>query len=566
MTRGEIPMANPTDTDVKEPVATSTVDEPHLRNLPRQGKDKSGVKATLGHKSGKFEPVDLEMPKPAPEPIVNESAHTPRVSSVDGVIPATGVAHLTGLTLRFPMHTKIMPGEVVVVGHKPFEVRKEKFLTPMLAVKGVGLLTLTVLAIVGLTTLFSNPTGGTVSGVVLDRTTGQIIPNATIQFESGESVTTNLAGMYSLDGLGAGLFKMKATAPGYETQEGSVVRPADGDAQLAFALMPIGFSGAAQFSAPAETETPVVTEEQVDANNEALAYGNINLETDFSDYLVFVDGVLYGKDAKKIKRMNAGDHRVIVQLEGFEDFSTNVSVKARGTHTVEVAKAKLTPKVDPVKRAKAFFVEGKDLLDRGLYPAAIEKYTQGLQDDPQNASALQYRGWAYSKAGNLDAARADLMRAATLHADGNRFLDAVACEGHLIELSPEDPAAFLRRAKYYTQMREHDKAIKDCETAVKLDKKAYAPQVALAEACFVAGDYKRAAKEFDKGRKLADNPADPYVRMLISLSRSGEDDQVRKKFKDFSELATPELQKKLRDNPDWLRVLQIVDPKMRSEG
>jgi len=562
-------MANPTDIDVKEPIATNSVDEPHLRDLPRPGKDKSAVKATLGQKSGKFEPVDLESPRRerTAEPIVDDSPTMTHPVPVDGVKPATGVAHLSGLTLRFPIHTKISPGEVVVVGHKPFEVRKEKFLTPMLLVKGVGLLTLTVLAFVGLTSLVSGPSGGTVSGVVLDRTTGQIIPNASIQFEGGESVNTNLAGMYSLDGLGAGLFKMTATAPGFEPQAGSVVRPADGDVQLAFALMPIGFSGAAANAAtPSVSEPAPVTDEQADANNEALAYGNINLETDFTDYLVFVDGVLYGKDAKKIKRMNAGEHRVIVQLEGFEDFSTNVSVKARGTHTVEVAKAKLTPKVDPVKRAKAFFVEGKDLLDRGLYPAAIEKYTLGLKDDPQNANAIQYRGWAHSKAGNLDAARSDLLRAATLHADANRFLDAVACAGHLIELSPEDPQAYLRRAKYYTQMREHEKAIKDCEIAVKLDKKAYAPQIALAEACFIGGDYKRAAKEFDKSRKLTDSPADPYVRMLISLSRSGEDDQVRKKFKDFGDLATPELQKKLRDNPDWLRVLQIVDPKMRSEG
>lgn len=562
-------MANPTDIDVKEPVATKEVDEPHLRNLPRPGKEKAGVKATLGHRTGKFEPVDLEAPnaEQKPESAVDETANPAHPVIVDGIKPATGVAHLSGLSLRFPMHTKIMPGEIVVVGHKPFEVRKEKFLTPVVAVKGVGLLVLTVLAIVGVTSLFSGPSGGTVSGVVLDRTTGRIIPNASVTFEGGGSATTNLAGMYSLDGLRSGLFKMTASADGYESQSGSVVCPADGNAQLAFALMPIGFSGmAAQATTPTTIAPESVSEEQADANNEALAYGNINLETDFTDYLVFVDGVLYGKDAKKIKRLNAGEHRVIVLLEGFEEYSTNIEVKARGTHTIEVAKAKLTPRVDPVKRAKAFFVEAKELLDRGLYPVAIEKYNQGLQDDPQNASALQYRGWAYSKAGNIEAARADLLRAANLHADGNRFLDAVACAGHLIELSPEDPQAYLRRADYFTQMREHEKAIKDCESAVKLDKKAYDPQLALAEACFVAGDYKRAAKEFDKCRKLTDSPADAYVSMLISLSRSGEDDQVRKKFKDFSEVATPELQKKLRDNPDWLRVLQIVDPKMRSEG
>lgn len=558
-------MANPTDIDVKETVASRPVDEPHLSNLPRPGKDKGNVKAVLGKKSG-IEPVDLEMPKSVKtaESVTGTDTHP---AHVDGVVPATGVAHLSGMTLRFPMHTKIMPGEVVVVGRKPFEVRKDKLLTPMFAVKGVGLLVLAVLAVVGVTSMFTSPTGGSVTGVVLDRTTGQIIPNATVSIEGGSSSTTNLAGLYNFDGLRSGLFKMTAVAQGYEPQSGSVVRPADGGAQLAFALMPVGFTGAAALSTtPAAVATPSEAAEQADANNAALGYGNINLETDFSDYLVFVDGRLYGKDAKQIKRMTTGNHRVIVLLDGFEDYSADIEVKARGTHMLQVAKADLTPKVDPVKRSKAFFAEAKDLLDRGLYPAAIDKYNLGLQDDPKNASALQYRGWAYWKAGNIDAARADLVRAADMHAEVNRFLDAVACAGHLIEVSPEDAGAFLRRAKYYTQMREHDKAIKDCEVAVKLDKKSLPSQLALAEACFVAEDYKRAAKEFDKARKLSDDPADMYVNVLISLARSGEDDQVRKKFKDFSELATPELQKKLKDNPDWLRVLQIVDPTKRSEG
>lgn len=545
-------MANPTDVEVKEPDAIKVVEEPHLRNLPRPGKDKSNSKSTVADKTmAAIEPVELERP---------------RISVTDGIIPATGVAHLSGLTLRFPLNTKIVPGEVVVVGRKPYEVRKEKVLTPILIAKGVALLMLTVLAVVGVTSLFSGTSGGTVTGVVLDRSTGQIIPNATVSFDGGPTVVTNLAGMYSVDGLRSGLFKMTATAPGYEPQSGSVVRPAEGGAQLAFALMPLAY---AMSSSPVNNPAAVVADpvaEEADANNAALSYGNITLETDFKDYLVFVDGVLYGKDAKKIKRMTAGDHRVVVQLDGFEDYSTNVAVKARGTHTLQVAKADLTPKVDPVKRARAQFAEAKDLLDRGQYGPAIDRYTQGLTDDPSNANALQYRGWAYWKSGNADAARADLLQATNLHAEVNRHLDAVACAGHLIEMSPTDPDAFLRRAKFYAQLREFDKAIKDCETAVKLDKKGFGPQVTLAEICFLAGDYKRAAKEFDKGRKLADNPTDVYVQMLIALARGGDDDQLRKKFKEFSNTVSEEKQKQLRNNPDWLRVLQIVDPTKRSEG
>lgn len=547
-------MANPTDTEaMNTQTGVKAGDETHMRDLPRPGKNKpAGKGATTA-----IEPVDLETPKTGP---------SPRRPLTDGVMPPTGIAHLSGLTLRFPFNTKIVPGEVVVVGHKPFEVRKERVLTPMWIVKGVGLLVLSVLAIVGIASMVSGPTGGSVTGVVVDRLTGRVISNATVTLDGGQTVTTNAAGLFMVNGLQSGMFKLTAIAPGYEPQAGSVVRTGSNDAQLAFALMPLALAGSSVQSGVATAPATEAAEENADADAGAMAYGNISLETDFNDYLVFVDGVLYGKDAKKIKRMPAGEHRVVIQLDGFEDFSKNVAVKARNTHTLQVAKSDLVPRVDPIKRAKAHFAEAKEMLDRGLYASAIEKYSLGLKDDPENASAYQYRGWCQFKAGNADGARADLLKAANMHADANRFLDAVACAGHLIEMAPEDPDGYLRRARYFTQMREHDKAIKDCEIAVKLDKKAEKTRLALAEACFVAGDYKRAAKEYDAARKLSDQPADAYVQMLISLARGGEDDQVRKKYKGFTEVATPEMQKKLRDNPDWLRVLQIVDPTKRSEG
>ena len=131
--------------------------------------------------------------------------------------------------------------------------------------------------------------------------------------------------------------------PGQELEALASFSHDDDNAPVAVALVPIGLTGTVQFNVPTATDTPEVAKARADAINKALGYGKIKLETDFTGYLVFVDGISYGKDTKKIERMNAGSHSVIVQLEGFEDFSTKVDVKERDTHTIEVTKAKLTP-------------------------------------------------------------------------------------------------------------------------------------------------------------------------------------------------------------------------------
>jgi len=484
--------------------------------------------------------------------------------STEGVRPPSGMARLSGQSLRFPIGAKLSPGEKVSIGGRSYEIKKERTFTSAFWLKGVALVVLVLLAAVGISHMVAGPRGGSITGVVIDRISSRIVPNAKITLADGRQANANVAGMYTFADLTPGLFKLTASADGYESQSGTVVRPASENAQLAFALLPLVIDTTAPvaFTSRGPSETAAVETEET----APVAYGNVTLNTDFEGYLVFVDAVLYGKDAKKLKRMPAGEHKVVLQLEGFEDYSTSVEVKARATATLTVSKNDLVPKVDPFKRAKGHFVEGKSLMDRGLWQQAIEAFDRGLEFDPENAEALQYRGWACFKSGNIDKARADFLAASQLHRNANRYLDAVACAGHLIDLDPTNPESYRRRAEFYIALTEYGKAIADYEQAVKLDKKSVVSQMGLGEVCFLAGDYHHAAKEFDKARKLASDPVDAYVRLLMALTRAGEDDQVRKKYKEFSGIATPERLQKLRDDPEWLRVLQIVDPTVRSQG
>ena len=509
------------------------------------------------------ERTGAETPSPSePQPAPHCSPAVPESETVQS---ASGVAWATGHTLRFPESARLFPGDRVVLAGRKYEIKLANPSVTVLWLKRCGLGALAILALIGIVDLFSGPPDGTITGVVVDRNSGHIITGAAITMPNGEIFRSNAAGLYAVDGLPEGSYVISASALGYEPQTGSITRTGDKPVQLAFALMPLVVDSS-QLATNGGGGGGVSDAEVADAQRPKIAYGHIELKVDFEGYLVFVDNVLYGKNTDKVKRLTAGAHTITVQVEGYEDYASTIEVKARTTESLKIAKADLTPKIDPLRRSRRHFAEAKEHLDGGRWAAAIEAYDRGLEFDPENATALQYRGWAHLKMNDVAQAREDILRASTLHSDGNRHLDAVACEGYLIEIDPGAPDAYRRRAEYYTALREYEKAINDYKAAIKNDRNSLKLHLGLAETYFVAGDYKESAKEFDRARKLVDDPTDIYVRMLIALTRDGDDGKVRKKYKEFTEFADPNRLEQLRQNPEWLRVLQIVDPLERSAG
>lgn len=408
------------------------------------------------------------------------------------------------------------------------------------------------------------PAVGTITGVVVDAQTGRVIPSATVEFDGKAAAVTNAAGLYMFGDIHSGSYRVKASAPGYQPQTGTVQTSAPQPAQLSFALAPLVESTLA----PATQTTPAGADsaQVTSSTTTSPAYGGVDLTVDFEGYLVFVDGEIYGKNARKLKRLTAGEHRIVLQVDGYQDYSTTVTVKARGTSTVTIAKADLSPRIDPIKRSRGLFAEGKDYLDKGLWQPAIEAFDQAITFDSQNADALRYRGWASLKSGDTAKAAADFSRAAQLYDDTKRLMDAVTCAGYLIDLSPGDPGLWRTRGDYHLGLTEYAKAISDYERAIKLDKKSVENQMALGEAYFASGDFRRAAKEFDRARKMSGDPVKPYIRMILAYYRAGDNDELMKKYRDFTKVAPQDLLKQLQNDPEWLPVLQMIGPEERHKN
>lgn len=444
--------------------------------------------------------------------------------------------------------------------------RTESPVKSRLWLKIAGYAGATIVAVIAIAYLVAKkPAVGTINGVVVDAQSGRIIPSAIIELDGKRTATTNIAGLYTFADIATGSYMLKASAPGYEPQTGTVNASAPQAAQLSFALAPSAPTAPAP-ATPVDPADGSDSSQSTASTSSSPGFGGIELVVDFDGYLVFVDGEIYGKNARKLKRLSSGEHRIVVQADGFQDYSTTVTVKARSTATITIAKADLTPKIDPIKRSHGLFASGKDLIDRGLWEAAIDSFNSALGFDPHNADAVRYRGWAYMKSGDTVKAMDDFAHAAQMYDDTRRAIEAVTCAGYMIDLRPDDPALLRKRSDYYLSLREYGKAISDIERAIKMDKKSVENQMALGEAYYASGDFRRAAKEFDRARKMSGDPLRPYIRMILAYYNAGENDELLKKYREFVKIAPQDLLDKLQRNPEWLPVLQMIGPDERHKN
>jgi tetratricopeptide (TPR) repeat protein len=558
----------PYDSPPAAPSAIRQMPTPRTASVPGPSEDKpSGTvsEVTQRPRSMVVAPATVA---PKPEPMHQRSPQDPAPEDRPArTQPA--VALLTGHSLRFPADVPLGLGKRIELDGRSFEIKPEESFRGLFWAKSFGVLALTVLAAIGVAYLVSGPTQSTITGVVVDAQSGRILPNATVSMADGRVARTNQAGIYQFEGIIPSQYILTASARGFESQNGFIEPEAGKSDQLSFALAPQFFAGLPSESdsangAQAAEASEKKSKESASSSNRAV--GTVTLTVDFEGYLVFVDGELYGKNSTEVKRLSAGTHTILLQLDGYQDHTSTVEVKARAKSKLKITKADLTPRLDPIKRSRGLFAEGKNYLDNQEWGAAIHLFDQALEHDPNYAEACQYRGWASLKAQKPTDATADFTRAAELYDQAKRYIDAVACAKYLIELDPKNPANWRRRADYNLALADYDAAVSDYEKAVKLDKKSLTSRMALGEALFAAGRYNDAAKEFDRARRLADDPSVPYIRMILAYYNAGDINDVEKKYKDFSEVAPPELMDRLRDDPEWLKVLQIVGPDERNKN
>ncbi len=465
----------------------------------------------------------------------------------------TGLALSDGKSLHFPGGTRFATGDIIEFNEHRYQVKVQAKRPPIFYLKIVGLIMLVLLAGYGVASFFAGRPAGMIYGVVVDSATGKILPGTEITLSDGTTTVTSSAGIYFLPDLPLGEYEVRATKPGYRIKTGKTTITSDRDTALSFDLDPI-------FTSADEEKKEEPTAKKPTDNNAVAVYGTLKLEVDFDDYLIYLNDRIYGKNVKKIGRIKPGKHRITLEKNQYEDYFTKVEIKARRTTNITISLDKLKRKTTPRQRAKTRFAAGKSALDQEQYREAINQFDDALAEFPEYAEARQYRGWAYRRLQNTEQATTDLKAGAELYALTNRYFEAISCVNYIIEMHPQHGEYYVMRGDYHTALDELPPAIDDYKTAVKINKKSLIFQLALAEAYYRNEQFKDAAKVFEKARKLAADPADVYVRLILTYMYAGKDKDLIKRYREFTALATEERLERLQRDPEWKRVLQLIRP------
>jgi len=547
------PAATATQPVVTNP-APPSVDSPRLSGAEVDEKTKTPQKPALSDVSATENSTsDRDLRLAACPPTDGSVSETAVDSSQSKTLKLTGMAVSDGKMLQFPGGAQFTSGDIIQCKDRYYRVKLHTGYPPVFYMKAVGLLALVLLAAIGISSLLGGPSTGSLTGVVIDSGTGRVISDAQVTLPDGTTATTTTAGLFTFPDLTPGDYQATVSMAGYNSGTITITRSEQHDVVLAIALDPI-------FAAVEKKKEKKSEPEEAKAPAKKIEYGALKLDIDFDNYIVYLDGKIYGKSIKKISKISPGKHEVMLEKNQYQEYRTIVSIQARRTTTLKIALEDMKRKTTARQRAKERFAEGRTALDNDYYPAAVKAFDAALAEVSEYPEALQYRGWAFRKLGNSENATRDFKTAAELYALANRHLDAVACANLLIEMYPKHGAYYIMRGNYQTALGELNPAIEDFKSAVDTDGDSLPFRLALAEGYYRNKQFKEAAKTFDRARKMTTDPADIYVRLILSYMYAGKDKDMVKRYRELADLATPEKMEKLRRDPEWQSVLQIVGP------
>jgi tetratricopeptide (TPR) repeat protein len=181
----------------------------------------------------------------------------------------------------------------------------------------------------------------------------------------------------------------------------------------------------------------------------------------------------------------------------------------------------------PRKTAAQYVHEGKQLLLKGRYSAAIRRFTSAIKRDSRYADAYKFRGWSYDRIGAPIRAKRDLAR--------------------YIELRPSDPKGYLIRADYHNFENNYKAALEDYDKALSLAGDWLNARIGRGLALVGLGRYSEAIREYEWVLKKKPNNAEVLANLGVAAMRSGRPLTAIKSF---------EKALKYEKDPKWKRHME----------
>jgi tetratricopeptide (TPR) repeat protein len=240
----------------------------------------------------------------------------------------------------------------------------------------------------------------------------------------------------------------------------------------------------------------------------------------------------------------------IVLLKGGKDVRighTDAQGKQVNLATLDLLHYRVLQEKDGWLKVRHHGVEGWfDKTEAVALDGAVAFFTARIQTNPNDATALVFRAWAWKLQGELDRAIQDLDEAVRLSpkyavayhnrglawADKKDFDRALKDLDEAVKLDPKNPRSLHARGGVWADKHDFDRALQDFDEAINLDSKN--PLFLHDRACVFCEkkDYDKALMDFDAAIKL--DPGDANAHCNRGLASSKKKDYARA-LQDFEE-------------------------------
>lgn len=132
--------------------------------------------------------------------------------------------------------------------------------------------------------------------------------------------------------------------------------------------------------------------------------------------------------------------------------------------------------------------------------------------------------------GEAEKSAEELLTQAGISFAKGRRENAIELAGKAIEVEPKNAKAYYVRGRFYAEVRQPQKAVKDFNQALALDPKAALPYYHRGEESFKLGRIKESAADFDKFLDLSSDQGPKLWQRGISLYYAGRYEDGQRQF------------------------------------
>ncbi len=480
-----------------------------------------------------------------------------------------GVAHFKENVIKIAGGFKLHSGDEIRIGERVFELRHlEPSRKPLYwGILALGIVVLFFLFQFGFTGYKDT---GKIVGVVIDRSSGALLPNAEVQLlDLGKKVRANDLGFFVLDVIPPGTYELQAQADGFSpVRENAVVLKK----QITTTIVQLSSGeGITSTNQPgSEGRTAKSGSESSASGKSAISkprLGSIKIESNVPGVRVYVDGRYLGTGNEVYSGISDGTHTVRLSKENYQDWSKRVMVKENRTFGVKANLSRMEASKGTAAPSKeeSYFTLAQNEYNSGNYAGAVENYSRWLNQHSDNAESYLGRGNSYLKLGDKTKAIADLSDGAKLFETEGNLNKAVLCYTQVLNLTPGDQNTLYNRALDYIKIGEYEKAVPDLKKVTDKNPKFFNGFMQLGSAQYYSEDYQGAVDTYAKARKLNPNDKQVYVRLAITYAAMKDKSEAKRNYEKFKELTTLIDREKMKDSPEWVEVLKFLGENTEKE-